>query len=76
MKHMKLISKVGDDLHFEDVNKFGIIRAIDVCKKSNGKIALHCYNKQMNSDGEFNSIPIYLDEIKEIMELLELEHEE
>ncbi len=73
MKHMKLISKIGDDLHFEDVNKFGIIRAIDVCKKNNGKIALHCYNKQMNSDGEFNSMPIDLDEIKEIMEILNKE---
>lgn len=73
---LNLTHKLGNDMSFEDTNKFGITRVIDVCTKSNGKIAMSVYNKQMNSDGEFNSMPIYLDEIKEIMKLLESEHEE
>ena len=57
-------------MSFEDKNKFGTTRVIDVCQKSDGRMALQSYDKKMNNNGEFNSMPIYLDEIKEIMEML------
>ena len=71
---LNLIYKCDNDMSFEETNKFGITRVIDVCQKSDGRMALQSYDKKMNSDGEFNSMPIYFDEIKEIMEMIK--HEE
>ena len=67
------IYQINNDITYEDTNDHGITRVIDVCEKSDGRFAIRSYEKQMNSDGDFNAMPIYIDEIKEIMEMIKYE---
>ena len=61
---MNKVYEFNKDRSYEDYDeKTGITRVIDVCEKSDGKITLRCYDKEMNSNGEFNAMAITLDEI-------------
>ena len=65
---MKEIYKYNNDRTYEDFDaKNNITRVIDVCEKSSGKIVFRCYNKQMNTDGEFDAMAISIYEIIDIL---------
>ena len=61
------IYQQNKDISYEDTNEYGMTRVIDVCQKSDGRFAIRSYDKNMNSDGDFNAMAIYIDEIKEIL---------
>ena len=62
------IYELEDDVSYQELDKkTGLTRVVDVCKKSDGRMALRCYNKQMNSDGEFDAMGLYFDDIFKIL---------
>lgn len=65
---MQKIFELGDDVSYQGIDpRTGFTKIIDVCKKSDGQMVLRCYNKNMNSDGEFDTMGIYFDEIIQIL---------